>query len=424
MLRKTGIVLASTLIVFASLIQLQSSLSGAGFANRGNPDAGGPAASLSSVLVAPPSGDTAGEAAPYVGEQKMPAPDISIPGPPGQLVGAPYVTDVTASSALINWVLRGTAAKAGDDRGWRTLHSKVTGLRPGATYYYDVLRDGTGTGAGQFVTPPASGSNFSFVVYGDTRTREDVHRKVADKAAEVSPAFVIHTGDLVADGYNYKLWPGFFQAGQDLFRKTVLFPSIGNHEKNSPIYTQFFPEPLSYYSFNWGSVHVAVMNSDISTAAATSQARERFWSDELKWLENDLKEASAAEFRFVVLHHPPYTAMGKRQGSAKKLAQDLAPIFERYRVQAVFSGHDHNYQRHVAGGIQYVVTGGGGAPLYDADSPIPGVTQKVEKVENFVVGRVNGTKCALEAIAADGRKIDSVVISSSPAKSALPAASP
>jgi len=411
MSRKTGIILASTLVILSFLVLLQ-----AGWGTERPP------AALADLVVSPPTGETAGEPAPYVGEENKPAAEIAIAGPHGQVVGAPYVTDVTPNSALINWVLRGTAGDGADERGWRALHSKVTGLRPGASYYYDVLRDGSGAGAGRFVTPPAGGS-VTFMVYGDTRTREDVHRQVAGKAAERSPAFVVHTGDLVADGLNAKLWPGFFVAGQDLFRRAVLFPIVGNHEKNSPLYLRFFPHPLTYYSFDWGSVHFTMMNSDVGTAAPTKEERDKFWSEELKWLEEDLTGASAAQFRFVVVHHPPFTAMGKRQGGAKKLADALAPIFQKHHVQAVFSGHDHNYQRHIVGGIQYIVTGGGGAPLYDLDSPIPGVTEKAVKVENFVLAKVNGAQCAMEAVALDGSTIESFVVhSKSPAKAAQAAA--
>jgi len=408
MFRKTGIVLAATLVVLSSLILL-----------RAGRETEHPPAAPWDLVVSPPTGETAGEPAPYVGEENKPAAEIAVAGPHGQLVGAPYVTDVTANSALINWVFRGTADTGADERGWRGLHSKVGGLRPGATYYYDVLRDGSGAGGGRFVTPPTGSAGFTFMVYGDTRTREDVHRQVAGKAAERSPAFVLHTGDLVADGLNARLWPGFFVAGQDLFRKTVLFPIVGNHEKNSPLYLRLFPHPLTYYSFDWGDAHFTMMNSDVGTAAPTKEERERFWSEQLKWLEEDLRGASSAQFRFVALHHPPFTAMGKRQAGAKKLAADLAPIFQKHHVQAVFSGHDHNYQRHIVDGVQYIVTGGGGAPLYDLDSPIPGVTQKAVKVENFVLAKVNGPQCAMEAVALDGSTIESFVIhSKSPAKAA------
>jgi 2',3'-cyclic-nucleotide 2'-phosphodiesterase (5'-nucleotidase family) len=83
-------------------------------------------------------------------------------------------------------------------------------------------------------------------------------------------------------------------------------------------------------------------------------------------------------------------------------------VFEKHEVTAVFSGHDHNYQRHLKNGVTYVVTGGGGAPLYDVDGPIPGITQKVERTEHFVSIKVEPGKVVLDAEALDGHRIELV----------------
>jgi len=60
----------------------------------------------------------------------------------------------------------------------------------------------------------------------------------------------------------------------------------------------------------------------------------------------------------------------------------LVPLFEKYGVGAVFSGHDHNYQRVLYNGIEYVVTGGGGSPLYDPTRTSP-YLQKFSKDYHF-----------------------------------------
>jgi hypothetical protein len=74
----------------------------------------------------------------------------------------------------------------------------------------------------------------------------------------------------------------------------------------------------------------------------------------------------------------------------------------------VFSGHDHAYEHFFQNGVHYIVTGGGGAPLYDVDAPPAGITQKLEKVEHFVNVNVQGKRAAIEALALDGRRIDFV----------------
>ena len=77
--------------------------------------------------------------------------------------------------------------------------------------------------------------------------------------------------------------------------------------------------------------------------------------DQRAWLEETLR-TSRAPWKVVALHHPPYSA--GYQGSNEEARAAFAPLFERYGVQLVLSGHDHDYQRSkVIGGVTYVVTG-------------------------------------------------------------------
>jgi 3',5'-cyclic AMP phosphodiesterase CpdA len=74
------------------------------------------------------------------------------------------------------------------------------------------------------------------------------------------------------------------------------------------------------------------------------------------WLADTLA-AATERWRIVVLHHPPYSA--GYQGSDLAVRQAFVALFERYGVQLVLSGHDHDYQRsQPIGGVTYVVTGG------------------------------------------------------------------
>ena len=104
-------------------------------------------------------------------------------------------------------------------------------------------------------------------------------------------------------------------------------------------------------------------------------------------------------------HHPPITAVSGRQESNPEMAA-LMPLFEKYKVTAGFFGHDHNYQHFVKNQVHYVVSGGGGAPLYDVDKPPPGITQKVISVEHFVRIRVNGPSAKVTAVGVDGGALD------------------
>lgn len=330
-----------------------------------------------------------------------------------KLVGGPFAVNVGRSSATVVWVVESSQARLGTFPGVYTRTAPAlrvekvgfTGLEPGEKYYYDVLNSDEGRGC--FRTAPVGRASFEFVVYGDTRTRHEMHQEIVDALEEVEPDFVLHTGDLVSNGIDTAQWPVFFAIENELLRRTAFFPVLGNHERNSPHFYEFFNVKTPYYSFNWGSSHFIVLNSDFGNAAASEQARDAFWAEQLRWLEDDLAASQDADFRFVTMHHPPFTAVKRRQGGHKPVA-DMVPVFERLRVAAVFNGHDHNYQHHVKNGVHYVVTGGGGAPLYPVDGPLEGITRKVESTEHYVTVKVDGSKAVVEAVALDGHVIDSI----------------
>ena len=84
-------------------------------------------------------------------------------------------------------------------------------------------------------------------------------------------------------------------------------------------------------------------------------------SKQYQFLKRDLAGTSRP-FKVFFGHHPAYSSGS--HGSTKKMQEYLQPLFEENGVQLVFAGHDHDYERTIVNGITYVVSGGGGAPLY------------------------------------------------------------
>jgi len=333
-------------------------------------------------------------------------------GAEDKLVGGPYAVNVGPRSATVVWIVETGQASLGTVPGKPDKTSPVlraekvsfTGLQPGTTYYYGI--PGRDDGKGSFKTAPNGPAPVQFVVFGDTRTRHDVHRQVMSAVLKyASPDFVLHTGDLVANGGDSSLWPIFFDIERDLLRKAAFFPSLGNHERNTPRFYDFFDLETSYYSFNWGASHFVVLNSDIGNISTSASARDAFWNEQVRWLEADLEKSQSADFRFIVAHHPPISAVARRQGNNPHMTA-LMPLFERWKVTAAFFGHDHNYQHYLKNGVHYFITGGGGAPLYDVDQPPAGITLKVEETENFVVVKVDGSKVHVEALKPGGAVLD------------------
>jgi hypothetical protein len=120
-------------------------------------------------------------------------------------------------------------------------------------------------------------------------------------------------------------------------------------------------------------------------------------------------------FSLAAFHHAPITSgpHGRRHpdGTPREWPVDqgqrfLLPLFEMYGVDLVLNGHDHLYERSQKNGVYYVVTGGGGAPLYNINSVENPYQQMAMSVNHYVTLDVERTAMTLTAIDADGKTID------------------
>ncbi len=238
-----------------------------------------------------------------------------------------------------------------------TFHSiYITGLKPSTVYKATVVAENLKS----TVIFKTLGENyFKFLVYGDTRTNPDWHELVTSKMAEEKALFVIHTGDLVESGDSLKDWDGFFDSSEKLYSQTPIFPTLGNHERNSGYYYQAFPEPMGggdflrrWYSYDAGDVHFVVLDSNIAPGTGLYEKQK-------EWLVKDL-ESTDKKYKIVYFHHPFFTNSPYREPSRR---EDLEEIFSKMGVDIVFNGHIHHYERFYKDGVMYVTTGGGGAPL-------------------------------------------------------------
>ena len=188
-------------------------------------------------------------------------------------------------------------------------------------------------------------------VVGDFGVGKKSQRSVADMVAKFSPSYVVTTGDNI-----YKKKPGYQKWVGDYYPQTVV-PATGNHDYEEGIAA--FDDYFGKTAFTRTYVYKDEAGVDFFILDSTAGLKSRAVRQEQQaWLIKEVA-TSTAEFKVVILHHPPFSSA--KHGSTKRYQWDFAS----FGVDLVMSGHDHSYERIVRGGITYVVEGVGGAPLYD-----------------------------------------------------------
>jgi 3',5'-cyclic AMP phosphodiesterase CpdA len=256
----------------------------------------------------------------------------------------------------------------------------------------------------------ASVTKFSFIVYGDTRGRRDgkeiqyehslivesmLHTIKKMDTTSYPIRFILQTGDAVVDGRDSKQWNTSFV---NLINRLTTeggvpyFLAPGNHdvtsasELNDPrrqdglrnylaAVSQLIPPDGALrrlagyptYAFGYGNTFFIAFDSNIAND-----------EKQIEWVKNQLESLGRGRFPNVVAfcHHPPFSS-GPHGGSRVEaptvaLRNRYMPLFRKYRVKALFVGHEHLFEhwveRYENAGKKYrldlIVTGGGGAPLY------------------------------------------------------------
>ena len=347
---------------------------------------------------------------------------------PSAFIG-PYLQSMSDEEVTICWsTLEGVTGILGGDSiiqevsQYRHHKSIITRLEPNTTYSYDVLNDGTSRGQGTFTTFPDTIQPFHFTVLGDTRTRHDFHQRIVNRMIQEDPLFVVNTGDLVSKGNSMDDWEHFFRINDSLTRNVPYFTVLGNHEQNSENYFNFFSLPgnESYYFFSVGNALLLVLDMEGPDYSAPvyleGEKVDLFWTNiskkyfekEKEWLENILTLNEDAGYIFVFFHPTFYSIKASRVADAELRRAFWGDIFERHGVTAVLNGHDHYYHHAEHGGTHYIVTAGGGAPLYETDAIQP-ETVKYQKIEHFMRIDVGLTETTMKAIDINGNLIEEIV---------------
>ncbi len=215
---------------------------------------------------------------------------------------------------------------------------------------------------------------------------------------------------------------------------------------------------MANYSFDYGNAHWTVLDANPYVD----------WTDPVlrNWVAQDLANAKGAMWKFVMFHQPGFNS--SRAHFSEQQMRLLADVFQAGRVDIVYAGHVHNYQRSVpltflpklAGdpkvgadgslhapdsyreprlpytidgdftldhdfdgvrhtvpkGVIYIVTGAGGAGLYTPEqtgergSWQPFTTTFIADRHSLSVVDVNGTTLTFRQLAADGTQLDKFIV--------------
>ena len=337
---------------------------------------------------------------------------LAAPAGTATLLRSPYVQNLTTTSVTIVWttVENGasevdygisdysltasatstffTTPAAAPYNQYYVHQADITGLTADTVYQYKIFTNGaelTPSGTTAFRTAkPDTTSPFRFAVFGDSGDGSQNQKDVATRLLQVQPDLIVHTGDMVYSEMNYSLVETrYFQIYKNQLKNVWLAPTMGNHDvqyNNGKSFTDVFVNPPNatsqnekelYYSFDYGNAHYLILDNYFSMTTVGSA--------QYNWLKNDL--ATSNKFwKFVFFHQPAYASdSSQRPRDTAAIISTLVPLFEQYNVDIVFSGHWHYYERMyplkggqvstvAAGGVVYMVTGGGGAGLVSIGS--------------------------------------------------------
>jgi hypothetical protein len=340
----------------------------------------------------------------------------------------PYLQYATPTSIIIKWEtdnqVIGSVIYSKDDSfnqmvtesSPAKIHEvKLKGLIPATKYYYKVKYDNTVLETASFTTAPVPGTpNWRMVAYGDNRTFPETHKRIVAQILKLNPSMVIHSGDLVSNGNNYEEWKTeYFDPMKGLSENITVFPSLGNHERNSPHYYEYMSLPdengESYYSFDYGNAHLIALNSNVMEAPFDLD------SEQTQWLIQDLKKHADTEWKIVFFHHPLFRCQPTRGIEPQRWVwQD---VFDEYGVDLVVNGHDHYYQRTYAignyqgkpsRGIYHIISGGGGANNYPIMPKVHAASRR--SIHHITLLDFQGDRIVGRAIDDKGNVFDAFVI--------------
>jgi hypothetical protein len=340
--------------------------------------------------------------------------------------------------------LKATAVTDDLGNGLTAGHYRVDfrGLEPNSRYSYRV-GDGQSWSAWSFFrTASAKPETFRFIYLGDAQNSiYSLWSRTIRSALLTAPdaRFLVHAGDLLAEGYDDRLWGEWTEALSFISATIPSIPVPGNHDLHrppgkadskfvcsvSPLWRTHFALPAngpdiaemrgqSYYVDYQGVRMVALDVNVFANEDFEAAKKQRVQEKQLAWLDQVLGN-NPNRWTIVVQHQPIYAVAKGREYAEMRAA--LAPLYEKYHVDLVLQGHDHSYARShkvAAGkvvapaspGVIYAVSVSGPKMYQLDDLHMKLMAQTYEKKQFFQTIEVSPDRLQYTSYSIDGAMAD------------------
>jgi 3',5'-cyclic AMP phosphodiesterase CpdA len=251
---------------------------------------------------------------------------------------------------------------------------------------------------------PNRAASLKFAAMGDNGTGDRPQYEVAQQMAKVHATFPFDLVIMLGDNMYGSQDPAdyvrkFEQPYAPLLSAGVKFQaSLGNHDRPEQVqYRLFNMNGQRYYSYARGTVRFFALDS-------TQMDRRQ-----VEWLDSSLRDAREP-WKICYFHHPLYSNAA-RHGSSVDLRVLLEPIFVKYGVNVVFSGHDHVYERvQPQKGIYYFVSGAAGQLRKGNMRTAQQTAASFDQDQSFMLVEIAGMEMFFQSISRTGQVVDSGMI--------------
>jgi len=268
-----------------------------------------------------------------------------------------------------------------------------------------VFTFSTAYGQSVKLTLPNKDNSVRFLVVGDTGTGSEQQQELANVMLRYRQVFPFEFALMMGDNlYGSEKAVDYKKKFENVYKplldqKIKFYAALGNHDESNERFYEFFNmEGQEYYHFKKGDVSFYALNSNYMD------------KKQVDWL-NDKLATDTAPWKIAFFHHPPYSS-GSAHGSDTKLREIIEPIFLKYGVNVVFTGHEHFYERiKPQKGIYYFISGAGGKLREgNVKQGSPLTAKAFDRDMSFMLLEINGDQMYFQVVSRTNETVDSGVV--------------